>query len=169
MLFSKTCDITGIVAIACARHGCFAPNSIVDFFCGEQQKNVDWSFLECIRTTNVDLEQGVMLIYDIICQYFIYLYSWIRHLLPSGLEVNWAISLFHVHSHKKKCFYWFVPCFIPGTGIIAGKACEPLWAKLNPITTATRTATLAHHAKVIDDHASDSNHKKGLSIGNSNS
>ena len=73
MRFSKACDITGIVSIACAWHGCFAPNSIVNLFCGEQQKNVDWSFLECIRTTNVDLEQGVMLIYDIICQYFIYL------------------------------------------------------------------------------------------------
>ena len=41
-----------------------------------------------------------------------------------------------------------------------------LWAKLNPIMTATRTATLAHRAEVLDDHASDSNHKKGLGIGN---
>jgi len=69
MRFSKACDITGIVSVACTRHGCFAPNSIVDLFRGEQQKNVDWSFLECIRTTNVDSEQGIMLIYDIICQY----------------------------------------------------------------------------------------------------
>ncbi|GLB34333.1 hypothetical protein LshimejAT787_0112170 [Lyophyllum shimeji] len=28
MLLSKACDVTGIVAIACARHGCFAPNSL---------------------------------------------------------------------------------------------------------------------------------------------
>jgi len=166
MRFSKACDITGIVGVACARHGCFAPNSIVDLFRGEQQKNVDWSFLECIRTTNVDSEQGVMLIYDIICQYFIYLYSRIGHLLPHGLEIDRAIGLFHVHGHKEECFYRFAPCFIPGTGIVAGEACEPLWAKLNPITTATRTATLAHRAEVLDDHASDSNHKKGLGIGN---
>ena len=61
-------------------------------------------------------------------------------------------------------FYQYAPCFIPGTGIVAGEACEPLWAKLNPITTATQTATLAYRAEVIDDHTSDSNHKKGLSI-----
>jgi len=151
MHFSKACDITGIV---------------VDLFHGEQQKNVDWSFLECIRMTNVDSEQGIMLIYDIICQYFIYLYSWIRHLLPDRLEIDQAIGLFHVHGNKEECFYRFAPCFIPGTGIVAGEACEPLWAKLNPITTATRTATLAHRAEVLDDHASDLNHKKGLGIGN---
>jgi len=93
MRFSKACDITEIVGIACAQHGCFALNSIVNLFRGEQQKNVDWSFLECIRTTNVDSEQGVMLIYDIICQYFIYLYSRIGHLLPDGLEIDRAIRL----------------------------------------------------------------------------
>jgi len=71
MHFSKACDITGIVGIACAWHGCFAPNSIVDLFRGEQQKNVDWSFLECIWMTNVDSEQGIMLIYDITSSIFI--------------------------------------------------------------------------------------------------
>src|SRR5258707_982645 len=47
------CDVTGIVAIACAWHGCFAPNLIVDLFREEQQKNVDWSLLEAIWTTGV--------------------------------------------------------------------------------------------------------------------
>ena len=123
-----------------------------------------WNAFGLNQTTNVDPDQGVILIYDIICQYIIYLYSQIRHLLPSGLEIEWAINLFHVHGHKEQCFYQYAPCFIPGMGIVAGEACEPLWAKLNLITTATRTATLAHCAKVIDDHASDSNHKKGLGI-----
>jgi len=77
-----------------------------------------------------------------------------------------VIGLFHVHGHKEECFYRFAPCFISGTGIVTGEACEPLWAKLNLIMTATQTATLALCAKVLDDHASDLNHKKGLSIGN---
>ena len=165
MLFSKACDITGIVAIACARHGCFAPNSIVDLFHGEQQKNVDWSFLEAIRTTNVDPDQGVMLYYDIICQYFRYLKARIGHLLPDTLEIDRAIRLFHVHAHKEECFYRFASSFIPGAGIVAGEILESLWSRLNLITTATRTATLAHRTEVIDDHASDSNHKKSLGIG----
>jgi hypothetical protein len=62
MLMSKACDITSIVAIACAQHGCFALNSIVNLFHGKQQKNVDWAFLEALRMTAVVDEQGAMLI-----------------------------------------------------------------------------------------------------------
>lgn len=167
LLFSKACDITGIVAIACARHGCFAPNSIVDLFRGEQQKNVDWAFLEALRTTNVQGDQRVLLYYDIICQYFIYLLERIGHLLPPELEIDRAIGLFHVHDHKEKCFYRFASSFIPGAGVVAGEILESLWAGLNRISPSTRTATLAHRAEVIDDHASDSNHKKALGMGKS--
>ena len=84
MLYSKACDITGIVAVACARHGCFAPNSIVNLSRGEQQKNVDYSFLQALKTTHIEASQGTMLIYDIACQYFIHLKDRIGHLLPSG-------------------------------------------------------------------------------------
>jgi len=105
MRSSKACVITGIVTIACARHGCFAPNSIVDLFCGEQQKNVNWALLEALQMTGVSPEQGARLIYDIICPYFIHLWDQIRHLLPDNLEIDQAIGLFHVHDHKDQCFH----------------------------------------------------------------
>jgi hypothetical protein len=165
LLYFKACDISGIVTCACAQHGCFTLNSIVDLFCGEQQKNVDWSLLETIQTTNVVLEQGMMLYYDVVCQYWVYLNDRISHLLPSELDIDWAIGLFHVHAHKEDCFYRFASSFIPGAGIVAGKILESLWSTLNLITTATQTATLAHRAEVIDDHASDLNHKKTLGMG----
>lgn len=164
MRSSKACDITGIVAIACARHGCFAPNSIVDLFRGEQQKNVDWALLESLRTTGVSPDQGARLIYDIICQYFVHLWDRIGHLLPDSLEIDRAIGLFHVHDHKDQCFHRFASSFIPGSGVVAGEILESLWANLNTIAHTTRTATLAHRAEVIDDHATDSNHKKALAM-----
>jgi hypothetical protein len=43
MLGSKACDITGIVAIACTRHGCFAPNSIATSL-GESNKRTSIGF-----------------------------------------------------------------------------------------------------------------------------
>jgi hypothetical protein len=166
-LISKACNVSGIVACACAQHGCFAPNSIVDLFRGEQQKNVDWSLLEMIWTTKVHPKQGITFYYDIVCQYWVYLNERISHLLPCKLEIDRAISLFHVHAHKEECFYRFASSFIPGAGIVAGKILESLWSRLNMVTTATRTATLAHQAEVIDDHASNSNHKKALGMGKS--
>ena len=41
---------------------------------------------------------------------------------------------------------------------------ESLWSSLNAISPTARTATLAHRAEMLDDHASDSNHKKTLGI-----
>ena len=104
------------------------PNSIADLTWGEQQKNVDWAFLEALRTTGVTSEQGVMLIYDIACQYFVHLHDRIGHLLPIGLEIDRAIGLFHVHAHREECLYRFASTFIPGAGIVAGEILESLWA-----------------------------------------
>jgi Kyakuja-Dileera-Zisupton transposase len=165
MLGSKACDVTGIVAIACARHGCFAPNSIADLFKGEQQKNIDWVLLQALKSTHMDPEQNAMLIYDIACQYFIHIQDRIGHLLPSGLELDRAIGLFHVHGHKDECFFRYATTFIPGTGVTVGEILEMLWSSLNAITSTVRTATLANCAETIDDHATDSNHKKMLNIG----
>ena len=47
----------------------------------------------------------------------------------------------------------------------AGEILEMLWSSLNSITPTVRTATLANRAETIDDHATDSNHKKMINIG----
>jgi Kyakuja-Dileera-Zisupton transposase len=163
-LASKACDRTGVAAIACARHGCYVPNALVDLFRGEQQKNVDFAFLQALKTTRVDPQQGVMLIYDIVCQYIIHLRERIGAHLPAGLTIDQGIGLLHVHGHKDECFFRYAPSFIPGSGIVAGEILESLWASLNSISPTVRTATLPHRAEMLDDHATDSNHKKMLGM-----
>jgi len=165
MRLSKAWDITGIMSIACAHHGCFAPNSVANLARGEQQKNVDWAFLQALKTTNLDVRQRVMLIYDIACQYTIHLQDRIRHLLLDGLNINSAIGQFHVHGHKDICLFRYSTSFIPGAGVVAGEILESLWAVLATVTPAMHTATLAHHAKIMDDHMTDSNPKKCLGMG----
>lgn len=164
LLASSACDRTGKVAFACARHGCYAPNSLVDLFKGEQQKNVDFAFLKALETTRVDPAQGVTIIYDIACQYMVHLQDRIGGRLPAGLQVDSGIGLFHVHAHKDECLFRFATSFIPGCGITAGEILESLWSGLNGISPVVRTATLAHRAEVLDDHACDSNHKKALGL-----
>lgn len=156
--------MTGVVAIACGRHGCYAPNAVVDLFKGEQQKNVDFALCKALMSTGVTAEQGCLLIYDIVCQYIKYLEHRIGRLLPVGLTVDAAIGLFHVHAHQDKCFFQYAPSFIPGAAVISGEILESLWSSLNTISPTARTATLAHRAEMLDDHASDSNHKKSLGI-----
>uniref|UniRef100_A0A8H7XMY7 CxC2-like cysteine cluster KDZ transposase-associated domain-containing protein n=1 Tax=Psilocybe cubensis TaxID=181762 RepID=A0A8H7XMY7_PSICU len=67
LLSKSSCDVTGIVGIACAQHGCYAPNALVDLFKDEQQKNVDFAFLAALASTGVHPDQGTMVIYDIVC------------------------------------------------------------------------------------------------------
>ncbi|KAF8801026.1 hypothetical protein BYT27DRAFT_7227064 [Phlegmacium glaucopus] len=161
---SKACNVTGVVGISCGRHGCYAPNTLIDLFKGEQQKNVDFAFLKAITSTRVEPEQGVLLIYNIACQYFVHLQDRIGCQLPFGLEVEAAIGLFHVHAHKDECFFRYATSFIPGAGVVAGEILESLWSTLNSISPTARTATLVHRAEMLDDHAADSNHKKMLGM-----
>ncbi|KAF8964535.1 hypothetical protein BDZ97DRAFT_1918967 [Flammula alnicola] len=164
LLSSKACDITGLVALVCARHGFYVPNTLVDLFKGEQQKNVDFAFLKALESTRVDPQQGVMLIYDIACQYSVHLRDRIRHLLPVGLQVDRAINHFHVHAHKDECYFRYTTTFIPGAGIVKGQILESNWSILNKISPTARTATLAHRTEMLNNHACDSNHKKTLAM-----
>ena len=59
---TKACDITGIVALACARHGCFVPNTFADMYLGEQQQNINFILLRLISILGIDPAQGLFFI-----------------------------------------------------------------------------------------------------------
>ena len=54
---------------------------------------------------------------------------------------------------------------MPGAGVVDGEVLETLWSVLNTVSSATRTASLAHRTEILDDHMSDSNWKKMQHIG----
>jgi hypothetical protein len=133
---------------------------MVDLFKSEQQKNMDFALLRVLQILGIDPEQGVMFMYDIVCQYIIHLRERIGYALPPGLHIDRAIGMFHVHAHKEQCFFRYAPSLIPGAGVASGEIMESLWSTLNGISPSTRTATLAHRSEVLDDHTCDSNFKK---------
>jgi hypothetical protein len=160
-------DATGIGCCACARHGCYAPGSVVDFQKGEKQMNMDWSHAEALNNTNIGEIPTVLLCYDVMCEYHVKLKDRIARnplLHFPNVAIEKAIGLFHVHGHKDECFFRFATSFIPGAGIVDGEVLETLWSVLNNISRSTRTATLAHRAEILDDHMNDSNWKKMVGI-----
>lgn len=166
MLLSKACDIKGIVAVACARHGCFAPNSLSDLQAGEGQPEMDHTNLKAMQTTNMEELKCLFLIYDIMCQYWVHFQECMKDMLPEHIKViERAIGLLHVHGHKINCFFCYATSFIPGAGVVAGEILESLWSVLNTVAPMTRTATLAHHAEILDDHMNDCNWKKIQDMG----
>ncbi|PPR06343.1 hypothetical protein CVT24_002518 [Panaeolus cyanescens] len=168
MAASKACDITGVVGVACARHSCYAPGGLTDLFRGEQQKNVDYAFVQALANTNVNVKQKVTIVYDIACQYYIHLRKRIDPLLATiglkGLVIDRAIGLFHVHAHKDECFFRYSPTFIPGLAYVVGEGMEPNWSALNPASVMIRSSKPFARADFLDDHTSNHNFRKMMNM-----
>ncbi|KAI5982215.1 hypothetical protein EDD15DRAFT_2378096 [Pisolithus albus] len=134
---------TGIGATACAQHGCFVPNSVVDFQEGERYMNTD---------------------YSIWCQWSVNFRSRVKNspslLLPPALEIVPAVGKFHLAAHKLSCFPRYSLNFIKGAGHLDGEVLETLWAPFTKISPIARSMTQAHRQEVYDDHMRDSNWKK---------
>ncbi|KAG2004971.1 hypothetical protein CC2G_003473 [Coprinopsis cinerea AmutBmut pab1-1] len=164
----KGCDVTGIGAFACMRHGCFAPGSVVDFQKGERQVNMDYGFCEALKTTHTDELSKVLLVYDINCQYSKHLFERIEeanHLdINEKLSIIFGIGLFHVHGHQDTCFARYALTFIRGAGMSAGEILEPLWSVINLAAGPTSMMTLAQRDEVLDDMMADNNWKKLLGL-----
>ncbi|PPR03993.1 hypothetical protein CVT26_001037, partial [Gymnopilus dilepis] len=169
-LAGRVTTCTGVAAIACARHGCFAPGAVVDLQKGERQMNVDWAFAQALKNTNISKNSKVLLLYDIWCQYSVHLCRhveknpFLKDIWRHDLEIDGGIGLFHVHGHREECLYRFATYYIPGASVVDGEVLETLWSILNQISRSTRSATLAHRAEILDDHMNDNNWKKLLNM-----
>lgn len=113
----------------------------------------------------------VVIMYDIVCQYYRNLrrrFEWSEFLeMPGNLEILRAIGLFHVHGHQSFCLPRYSPVFIEGLGWVDGEILETLWSIINLVAGSTRAMSRAHRAEVLDAHMNYSNWRKLLGIGTS--
>ncbi len=130
--------------------------------------NMDYCLSEALKY-NMNGIRRIMLLYDIMCQYWKNLHKRFEGNpyidLPAGLEVVRGIGLFHVHGHKDECYGRFALTFIRGAGLVDGEVLETLWAVLNWISDSIRNMSMAHRREVLDDHMNDSNWKKLVNMG----
>ncbi|KAG2003780.1 hypothetical protein CC2G_004358 [Coprinopsis cinerea AmutBmut pab1-1] len=166
--FRKGLDVTGIGAIACMRHGAFAPGSVVDFQKGERHINMDYSLSEALKLTATEEVSKVLFVYDINCQYSKHVLSRLREgdylTLREDLVFVFGIGLFHVHGHQDSCHARYSLTFIEGAGMSSGEILESLWAVVNEVARATSTMSLAHRAEVLDAIFGDINWKKLIQV-----
>ncbi|KAN0078144.1 hypothetical protein V8E55_010201 [Tylopilus felleus] len=154
---------TGVGATACVHHGCFVPHSVVDFYKGEQHKNVDYSICQAVSYKSQDMQRAII-IYDVACQWHKNFSTRINNCAalswPEEMEITPAIGKFHLSAHKPYCFPRFSLMFLKGAGHVDGEILETLWASFNKISPSVRSMTLAHRQELYDDHMRDSNWKK---------
>ncbi|KAG0699572.1 hypothetical protein DFH29DRAFT_877228 [Suillus ampliporus] len=97
-------EVTGIGGCTCTRHGCFVPNSMVDFQKGERQMNMDYALCNAL-SHNMDGLHRALTFYDINCQYNKHLQQWVDeslHLsIPPGMDIIPGIGLFLSQKYKE--------------------------------------------------------------------
>ncbi|KIO08023.1 hypothetical protein M404DRAFT_135296, partial [Pisolithus tinctorius Marx 270] len=156
-------ESTRIGGCACVRHGCFVPHAMVNFQKGEQQVNMDYALVHAMHH-GLDPQQLVITFYDINCLYSKNLACWLeenRYLsLPSGLQIQPSIGLWHVHGHQTECFARYAPNFILGAGQVDGEIMETLWSSLNIISPSAWGMVTAHRQELMDFQMNDSNFLK---------
>ena len=114
----------------------------------------------------------LVLSYDIMCQYHVYLRERVKRHKTQSLyfpdktfPILYGIGLFHVHGHIPQCFPRFAPTFTRGAGMLDGELIETLWATLRGMIASTRSMATSHRKEVLDDHMYDVNWAKTTNIG----
>ncbi|KAG2337825.1 hypothetical protein BDR05DRAFT_952340 [Suillus weaverae] len=161
-------EAMGIGGCACARHGCFGPNPMVDFQKGKRQMNMDCALCNALGH-NTDGLTWALVFYDANCQHSKYHQQRVDesiHLtIPSGMDIIPGIGLWHVHSHQDRCFVWYASNFIEGAARIDREIMEMLWAPLNMISPSTRGMSTPHRQECLDYHMNDCNFMKMICMG----
>ena len=123
----------------------------------------------CYAISYVTTAYAILLLYDIMCQFWVNFVKRIRQTptlppLPEKPIVP-GIGLFHVHGHRKECHPRYAPSFIPGAGMIDGEILETLWNPLNHTASSARSMTWYSRQEYLDAHMGDSNWKKLIRMG----
>ncbi|KAG1805032.1 uncharacterized protein HD556DRAFT_1328019 [Suillus plorans] len=152
-------ESTGIGGVACARHGCFVPHSMVDFQKGERQMNMDYALCEASQHNMEGITRAVTF-YDINCQYNKHFRVQVdrSQFLEMALQLTIipGIGLWHIHGHQDSCYVRYASNFIEGIGRIDGEIMETLWARLNLISPAARGMSSPHRKECLDYQMNDS-------------
>ncbi|KIK81627.1 hypothetical protein PAXRUDRAFT_113235, partial [Paxillus rubicundulus Ve08.2h10] len=100
-------EATGMGATACAHHGCFITHSVVDFWKGERQVNMDYSLVNVLQY-NMQGIHHVISFYDMNCTYMRKLRQRVGNneflKFPKDMEIVPGIRMWHVHGNQLQFF-----------------------------------------------------------------
>lgn len=129
---------------------------------------MDYFTLSSIRDTDI---KRIVFSYDIACQ-------WSRNLLKrcstypknalsagNNIELLFAVPKFHLHAHIAKCHSTYSLNYLPGVGQTDGESPERGWASANGITNSTKEMGPGSWSDTLDDHFTNYNWRKIISLG----
>ncbi|KDQ15239.1 hypothetical protein BOTBODRAFT_108942 [Botryobasidium botryosum FD-172 SS1] len=117
--------VTGVVAVYCARHGMFRPDSIVDLEKGEKYINSDYALSGALAGTD-DIPH-IVVSYDVACQYVKHFRKRFEAQFPDIKDYDrfeFLIPKMHLYAHKDDCHYRYSFNYTKGCGRTDGEAPE---------------------------------------------
>ncbi|KAF7335063.1 hypothetical protein MVEN_02256800 [Mycena venus] len=149
----KNAVITGVVAVQCARHGFYLPQSFVDLIKGEGFGYTDTALRSGLGEEAKTL-RWIILAYDIWCQYKAKLLARIKDSFPEMLSVferiEGVIGKMHILNHQERCMFAFNLNFLFCVGLTTGELIETGWAEHNLTAGSTKEMNDGHRHDVID-------------------
>ncbi|KAL0567046.1 hypothetical protein V5O48_014951 [Marasmius crinis-equi] len=167
--FSKGYAQTGCILCICARHEVVEPNGTVDLNKGERYWHTDYAISASQQHSDPRLKR--VLSYDICCQYHKRFFARLED-IPDSVRIeidpdrwDFAVPKLHIKGHGRACQENFALHLLPGAGQTDGEGIERQWASLGPIGVSTREMGPGNRRETIDDHLSNWNWQKIISLG----
>ncbi|EKM49373.1 uncharacterized protein PHACADRAFT_33448 [Phanerochaete carnosa HHB-10118-sp] len=164
---------TGIAMAIDVQHGFILPNGVGDLQKSERYCNMDFISMSALSLQpQPTTKKGVVLSYDIMCQYLIWLHECIKNLLahiqielPIGGEVQYVISKYHLNTHKKQDHNKYSLNFMKGCGQTDGKEVERGWSCFDGTTASTWEMGPGLREEMLEDHLHWNNEEKYIDLG----
>jgi len=109
--------------------------------------------------------------YDIVCQWFIYLrdrmfsYRNSLHIDLDERKVTYLVPKFHLPAHVASCQTAFSFNLTRDVGNTDGEAPERGWSDINPLASQTKQMGPGSRRDTIDNHFGDWNYQKVIGLG----
>ncbi|TDL22683.1 hypothetical protein BD410DRAFT_803124, partial [Rickenella mellea] len=137
----KNCDVTGVVAVMCIRHGIFRRGAMVDLQKGERFCHVDFALAAALR--GCDQLQDLKFTYDVGCQYTIHLKKRWMERFPEQYESMRQLNVLLLIKYALN--------FMKGAGLSHGETVEHPWAENNQAGPMTREMNPGTRHDTLDD------------------
>ncbi|KAJ7871168.1 hypothetical protein B0H14DRAFT_3439622 [Mycena olivaceomarginata] len=154
--FARGYAATGVGMGVCARHEFVQPNGVGDLQKGERYVNMDWIFTSILLHIDPRLRRFIS--YDIVCQWWINLWSRLKHLPPPMRLVlvmallRFVIPKMHIKGHLPKCQTTYSLNLVPGSGQTCGEGIERPWAHIGGVGSSTREMGPGSQEDTLNGH-----------------
>ncbi|KAF7760546.1 hypothetical protein Agabi119p4_11222 [Agaricus bisporus var. burnettii] len=150
----KDAEVSGVIAIQCARHGFYLPQGMADLDKEEAYIKTDYVLMHALGPEGAN-QRWISVSYDIWCQYHINLPKRITANLPDFAPylkyIRGSVPKMHIHGHNVDCQINHSFVYERHSGMTHGEAIESAWSEQNHAASFTKEQNPGHRQETLDN------------------